>query len=98
MDLIRGQHQCLVAEVWFDKHLITQGENPASCEGLAQRNLVITESDNPGVPATHTVQHTFELKATEPQPTALRCWRTECGRPRKYRGRALQRLVRARPR
>ncbi|MGB5081592.1 MAG: LodA/GoxA family CTQ-dependent oxidase [Burkholderiales bacterium] len=68
-ELIRGQHQCLVAEVWFDDRSIDPGTSPASSESLAQRNLVIAESDNPGGPATHTVQHTFEIKATSPQPT-----------------------------
>lgn len=68
-ELIRGQHQCLVAELWFDANPIDAGASAAASESLAQRNLVISESDNPGALATHTVQHTFELKATQPRPS-----------------------------
>lgn len=65
-ELIRGMHQCLVAEVHLAGDPIPEGATPAANENLAQRNLAIVESDNPGMPATHTVQHTFEIKATRP--------------------------------
>jgi hypothetical protein len=38
------------------------GATPASSDRIAQRNLAIVESGNPGWPETHTVQHTFLLK------------------------------------
>src|SRR6185436_10364611 len=55
-ELIRGLHQCLVAEVFFATDLIDPGATPAGSDNLAQRNLAISESDNPGSLATHTVQ------------------------------------------
>lgn len=65
MQLIRGHHQCLVAEIFFQPDgtdPIPAGATPSSSDRLAQRNLAIIESDNPGGPATHTVQHTFMVK------------------------------------
>ncbi|MGL5888372.1 MAG: hypothetical protein ACRC3B_00725, partial [Bacteroidia bacterium] len=67
--LIRGVHQCLVAEVHFDPDgngdgLIRANETPGGSDKLSQRNLAIVESDNPGGPETHTIQHTFEIKAS----------------------------------
>ena len=70
-ELIRGLHQCLVAEVFFAGDPIDPGATPAGNDNLAQRNLVISESDNPGSLATHTVQHTFEIKATRPSPQVV---------------------------
>src|SRR4030095_6962865 len=69
--LIRGMHQCLVTEVFFKDDLIPNGVSPASSDNLAQRNLVIVESANPGVADTRTVQHTFEIKATHPAPQVV---------------------------
>jgi murein tripeptide amidase MpaA len=65
MQLVRGIHQCLVAEVRFQPGAvdpISNGATPASSDRLAQRNLAIVESDNPGVESTHRVQHTLLLK------------------------------------
>jgi L-Lysine epsilon oxidase N-terminal/L-lysine epsilon oxidase C-terminal domain len=67
-DLIRGLHQCLVAEVYFVDDPTPFGSSPAASDNLAQRNLVIVESANPGDSATRTVQHPFEIKATRPSP------------------------------
>lgn len=67
-ELIRGAHQCLVAEVYFQGDPIATGASPASNDNLSQRNLAIVESDNPGSAATHTVQHTFEIKASHRIP------------------------------
>ena len=69
--LIRGLHQCLVAEVHFPGDPIEYGATPAGNDNLAQRNLVIVESGNPGSLATRTVQHTFEIKATNPLPEVV---------------------------
>ena len=65
MQLVRGIHQCLVAEIRFQPGVtdpIPNGAKPANSDRLAQRNLSIVESDNPGDESTHRVQHTFALK------------------------------------
>lgn len=60
--LIRGEHQCLIAELHYPVHsAIPRGAAPAEHDSLSQRNLAIVESDNPGGVAGHVVQHTFEL-------------------------------------
>ena len=63
-DLMRGKHQGLVAEIRFGPDLIPTGASPADNDNLAQRNLAIVESDNPGFPDSHLVQHTFDLRTT----------------------------------
>lgn len=63
-NLIRGYHQCLVAEIAFDPDPIPSGSTPAASDKLAQRNLAIVESANPGDPATHRIQHTFQIRPT----------------------------------
>lgn len=71
VQLVRGIHQCLVAEVRFQPGAldpIANGATPASSDRLAQRNLAIVESDNPGSESTHRVQHTLLLK---PSSTSL---------------------------
>jgi len=65
-DLIRGKHQCLVAEIRFGPDAIPDGDSPADNDNLAQRNLAIVESDNPGDPDSHVIQHTFDLRTTWP--------------------------------
>jgi hypothetical protein len=63
--LIRGQHQCLVAEIFFQPggiDPIPPGATPASSDRLSQRNLAIVDSDNPGNADSHTVQATFLIK------------------------------------
>ena len=65
-DLILGKHQCLVAEIRFGPDEIPTGSSPADNDNLAQRNLAIVESDNPGLPDFHLVQHTFDLRTTWP--------------------------------
>jgi hypothetical protein len=65
MQLVRGIHQCLVAEIRFQPGVadpISNGAKPATSDRLSQRNLAIVESDNPGIESTHRVQHTFFLK------------------------------------
>jgi hypothetical protein len=63
-DLIRGTHQCLVAEINFDLDPIAPGATTANSDKLAQRNLSIDHSDNPGAADTHRVQHTFTIRPT----------------------------------
>jgi hypothetical protein len=63
--LVRGIHQCLVAEVRFQPGTtdpIAIGASPGSSDRLSQRNLAIVESDNPGSADTHMVQHTLTVK------------------------------------
>ena len=67
-DLIRGTHQCLVAEINFDPDPIPVGSTTAACDRLAQRNLSIDHSDNPGATDTHRVQHTFTIRPTTSIP------------------------------
>jgi hypothetical protein len=59
--LIRNAHQCLVAEIAFDPDQIPNGASPGSSDKLAQRNLSIVASDNPGSSASHTIPNTFEV-------------------------------------
>ena len=60
--LIRNQHQCLVAEIAFDHAPIPAGATPGSSDKIAQRNLSIVESANPGLEASHRIPNTFEIK------------------------------------
>jgi len=64
--VINGLHECLVAEIFFQPgggvDPISSGSTPASSDRLAQRNLAIDPSGNPGWPATHTVAHSFLIK------------------------------------
>jgi hypothetical protein len=66
--LIRGKHQCVVAEIRFGLDPIPTGATPANNENLSQRNLAVVESDNPGPEDAHTVAHTFQLETTHALP------------------------------
>ena len=68
-----GTHHCLVAEIAFagTPIEIVNGVTP-SPEGsglLAQRNLQVTTSDNPGPASAHIVPQTFAVKPSAPPPT-----------------------------
>jgi hypothetical protein len=70
--LMTGLHYCLVAEIFFWPPGVTTdpipaNSTPASSDHLAQRNLSLDPSGNPGWPATHTVQHTFLVKPSTPE-------------------------------
>lgn len=64
--LVRNSHQCLVAEIAFDPDPIPFGVSPGGSDKLAQRNLSIIASDNPGEPASHRIPNTFEVRRTAP--------------------------------
>lgn len=64
--LVRNSHQCLVSEIAFDPDPIPSGATPGGSDKLAQRNLSIVASDNPGGPASHRIPNTFEVKRTAP--------------------------------
>jgi hypothetical protein len=63
-----GLHYCMVAEIFFPSVQIPANATPASSDQLAQRNLSLDTSGNPGWPATHTVQHTFMVKPSTLAP------------------------------
>jgi hypothetical protein len=64
--LLAGTHHCLVAQIASDGAPIVNAngvvESPENSDKLAQRNLQLTFSDNPGPSATHRVPQTFDLK------------------------------------
>jgi hypothetical protein len=62
--LMLGTHHCMVAEIFtgVSPDPIAHNASPSSSDRLAQRNLVLVQSGNPGWPATHTVQTTFVVK------------------------------------
>jgi hypothetical protein len=61
-----GTHHCLVAQIAYDGAPIrTVGGSvptPESSDQLAQRNMQVTTSDNPGPPSAHRVPQTFEVR------------------------------------
>lgn len=63
-ELVRGQHQCLVAEIAFDPAPIPFNATPGTSDKLAQRNLAIVESANPGIVASRRIPQTFEIRPT----------------------------------
>ncbi|MEV5011929.1 S53 family peptidase [Streptomyces sp. NPDC055692] len=64
--MVRALHQCLVAEIVYDPDPIPNGASPGSSDKLAQRNLAIVASDNPGTSASHRTATTFDVEATSP--------------------------------
>lgn len=64
-ELIRNKHQCLVSEIAFDPAPIPSGVSPSSSDKLAQRNLSIVESANPGIVASRRIPNTFDIQLSE---------------------------------
>jgi len=68
-----GTHHCLVAEIAYAGAPIqtvgTSVPTPESGDQLAQRNLQVTTSDNPGPLSAHRVPQTFDVKPSAPPPT-----------------------------
>jgi hypothetical protein len=64
--ILAGTHHCLVAEIAYDGAPIVNlngvVESPENSDKMAQRNLQVTASDNPGPPETHRVPQAFDLK------------------------------------
>ena len=46
--LLRGLHQCLVAELHYTLDPILANATPGNSDNLAQRNILLDTSDNPG--------------------------------------------------
>jgi len=67
-----GTHHCLVAQIAYDGAPIqTVGGSvptPESSDQLAQRNLQVTTSDNPGPLSAHRVPQTFDVRPSAPPP------------------------------
>jgi hypothetical protein len=61
-----GTHHCLVAQIAYDDAPIPlyPGASPtvSSMDKLAQRNLQISPSDNPGPPSAHRIPQSFDLR------------------------------------
>ena len=66
-ELVRNKHQCLVAEIAFDPAPIPANVTPGTSDKLAQRNLAIVESANPGVVGSRRIPSTFEIRPTSAQ-------------------------------
>jgi len=68
--LLNGTHHCLVAQIAYDGAPIVNAngvtENPENCIKLAQRNLQVTKSNNPGSPETRIIPQTFDLRPSLP--------------------------------
>ncbi len=68
-----GTHHCLVAQIAYPgapiQSIGTSVPTPESGDQLAQRNLQVTTSDNPGPASAHRVPQTFEVKPSGPPPT-----------------------------
>lgn len=63
-DLMVSHHQCMVVEVVHVPDPTVAGSTPGSSDNLAQRNLLIVHTANPGTPITRTVQHSFDIDLT----------------------------------
>jgi hypothetical protein len=63
-----GTHHCLVAQIADDDAPVIVGASPAASDKLAQRNLQVTVSDNPGPADTHRVPQTFDVRPSDPAP------------------------------
>ena len=59
---IRGEHQCLVAEIAFLPAPAQPGSTPANSDKLAQRNLAIVPAANPGMDFSRRIPQTFEVQ------------------------------------
>jgi hypothetical protein len=65
--LMRDFHQCMVAEIRYDGDPTEPGASPFTSDNLAQRNLAILSSANPGDEWTRTVEQAFELDLARPE-------------------------------
>src|SRR4030095_1274000 len=63
-NLLMGNHQCMLVEVVYAGDPTTNGATPGTTDNLAQRNLLIVQTANPGNAITRTVQHLFDIDLT----------------------------------
>jgi hypothetical protein len=68
--LAGSAHNCLVAQIAYEYAPIENEngviENPENSDKLAQRNLQVTTSGNPGFPETHRVPQTIDVRPSPP--------------------------------
>ncbi len=62
--LVRSEHQCLLAEVSFDPDPIPTNADPSISDKLAQRNLTFVNVPNPGLIDSRRAPQTFEVRPT----------------------------------
>jgi hypothetical protein len=66
---LNGTHHCIVAQIAYDDAPIVNANGltmtPESSDKLAQRNLQVTLSDNPGPPDTHRIPQTFDIRPSQ---------------------------------
>lgn len=60
--LVRSQHQCLIAEIAYDLDPIPANADPSISDKLAQRNLAFVNVPNPGVDTSRIAPQTFEVR------------------------------------
>ena len=60
-EILKGEHQCLIAEIDYALDAIPNGATPGTNENLSQRNLIINEAPNPANVTTRVVAHTLEI-------------------------------------
>lgn len=63
-DLLEDHHQCMVVELLHAGDPTVGGATPGTSDNLAQRNLLIVQTANPGSAITRTVQHAFNIDLT----------------------------------
>jgi hypothetical protein len=61
-DHVRNEHICIVSEIAFNPAPVPSGATPSISDKLAQRNLAIVESANPGLNASRRIPQTFEIR------------------------------------
>jgi hypothetical protein len=72
--LAGGTHHCIVAQIAYEGAPIENEdsviESPENSDKLAQRNLQVTPSSNPGFPLAHRIPQTFDLRPS-PNVTSM---------------------------
>jgi len=63
-DLLVDHHQCLIVELVEAGDPTVVGATPGTSDNLAQRNLLVVRTANPGDEITRTVQHAFNIDLT----------------------------------
>ncbi len=63
-NLLMTEHQCMIVEVAYSLDPTVAGATPGTSDNLAQRNLLIVQTANPGSSATRTVHHAFDVDLT----------------------------------
>jgi hypothetical protein len=62
--LVRSEHQCLIAEIAFDLDPIPSNADPSISDKLAQRNLAFVNVPNPGLVESRRAPQIFEIRPT----------------------------------